>query len=1136
MSTTTGPTAPAATTAAHTLPRPSAEDDVTCVLDIGGMTCAACVNRVEKALVKVNGVSTAVVNLAAETASVTYDPTRVDSTDFTGTLSRAVTKAGYTGTLRRTTAPEAPTSSTPTTDPQADAEAAREAEREATKDAELRSLKRRWQVALTTGLSLMALMYVPIYPDTMDWLMPLIFVIATAVQFWAGADIYRAAWAAAKHRSTNMNTLVALGTGVAYAYSTFVTLWPGLAEQWRMPLHVYFETSLVIIALVLMGRWLEQRARRRTASAIKALVGLAPKTARVVREGVEVDIALDQVVAGDHVRVRPGEKVPVDGVVVDGSSTVDESMVTGESVPVTKNTGDPVIGATLNRSGTLVVEATSVGADSTLAQIVALVEKAQSSKVPMQALADRVAAIFVPAVLLIAAGTFTGWAFFGPETTQMTLAIGTAVAVLIIACPCALGLATPTAVMVGTGRAAELGILIGNSEALETAHRLTAVVLDKTGTITHGRPTVAAVLPHQGWETDELLALVASAEVGSEHPVAEAITAAAREAGLRLSPATGFDAVAGHGITAEVATRAVAVGNAKLMARTGVETAALAEEAGARAAAGQTPMYVAVDGSLAGLVTVADTVKPTSAEAIAQLKALGLEVWMLTGDNEVTAYAIASAVGIDRVVADVLPAEKAAHVTRLREGGHVVGFVGDGINDAPALATADLGIAIGTGTDVAIAASDITLVGGDLRGITAAVALSRRTVRTIKQGLGWAFSYNILLIPVAAGALYWWDRLLLDPVLASAAMAMSSVSVVSNALRLRRFTRPETAEQILHPKLAARIGDYAYLTTIAVIALTLGTAFTVASRSDAASHGMNGLLAWTEGMGMPMRPAMSVMETTETPPVSPHDADLKVTLAPLDDLEPGQPTTLRLTVRENDGEPVTDLVRTHQVWSHLILTRSDLGTFAHIHPRPTGTPGQLEVRATFPTAGTYVAHTEFRRQGQMTDVLDRATLTVPGPSSVDDDAGHQTAPEAAQSGGESRSVTTHGVTVELTGDAVAAATSDFALRFTDAATGRPVTGIRPYLGAAGHVVILRTDGTRFAHAHAETTKDGRPVFATPGTTFGPDLDLHATLPTAGTYRLWGQFRLPDGEVITTPFTVNTADPGSEHGTGNDTEH
>jgi P-type Cu+ transporter len=744
-------------------------------------------------------------------------------------------------------------------------------------------------------------------------------------------------------------------------------------------------------------------------------------------------------------------------------------------------------------------------------------------------LQDRVAAVFVPAVLLIAAGTFTGWAVFGPSATHLTLAIGTAVAVLIIACPCALGLATPTAVMVGTGRAAELGILIGNSEALESAHRLTAVVMDKTGTITHGRPTVAAVVPQHGWDADELLALVASAEVGSEHPVAEAITGVAREAGLALTPASDFAAVAGHGITAHVAGRVVAVGNAKLMHTVGLDVASLAAEADVRASAGQTPMYVAVDGALAGLVSVADTVKESSAEAVAQLEALGLEVWMLTGDNDATARAIASSVGIDRVVADVLPAEKAAQVQRLQEQGHVVGFVGDGINDAPALATADLGIAIGTGTDVAIAASDITLVGGDLRGITAAIALSRRTVRTIKQGLGWAFSYNILLIPVAAGALYWWDRLLLDPVLASAAMAMSSVSVVSNALRLRRFERPETAAAILQPKLSARVGDYAFLATVAAVALTLGSVFTWASRTEAAGHGMNGLLAWTEGMGMPMRPAMSVMETADTPPISARDAGLDVTLAPVGDLTAGRPTTLRLTVRDTEGNPVTDLVRTHQVWSHLIVTRkddADLGTFAHIHPDPTGAPGRLEVTTTFPTPGVYVAHAEFRRQGSMSDVLYRTSLTVPGSSPA------PSTPVVHDN--DVRTATSGGVTVRLTGDAVIGETSgqdsEFALRFTDTATGRPVLGLQPYLGAAGHIVILRSDGTRFAHAHAETTDGrGRPTFATPGSSFGPDLGFHTRFETAGSYRLWGQFRLPDGHVITTAFTVHphtAADPAT----------
>jgi Cu+-exporting ATPase len=791
-------------------------------------------------------------------------------------------------------------------------------------------------------------------------------------------------------------------------------------------------------------------------------------------------------------------------------------MITGEPVPVAKGAGDTVIGATLNRTGTLVLDVTAVGEDSTLAQIIRLVGDAQSGKVPMQKLADRVAAVFVPLVLLVAAGTFTGWAVFGPAQTSLTLAIGTAVAVLIIACPCALGLATPTAVMVGTGRAAELGILVGNPEALETAHRLTAVVLDKTGTITHGRPTLAGIRALHGTE-DELLVLVAAAETGSEHPVGEALVTAARERGLALPGTTAFEAVAGHGIRATVAGLPILVGNAALMQAHGIDTAPLAAEVAERATRAETPMYVATAGRLAGLVSVADTVKAESAEAVAQLKALGLEVWMLTGDNAATAHAIAAAVGIDHVVAEVLPADKAAQVSRLQSAGHVVAMAGDGINDAPALATADLGVAIGTGTDVAIAASDITLVGGDLRGIVAAVALSRRTVTTIRQGLAWAFGYNVLLIPVAAGALYGFDHLLLDPVLASAAMAMSSVSVVTNALRLRRFHRPGSAVEILHPPVRQRVGGWAYLTAVAALALTLGSVFTWASRTDTAERGMNGILAWTEGMGMPMRPAMSVMETTEAPPVDPQHAGLAVSLRPTQPIRPGVPATLEVAIRDaRTGRPIDDLVRTHQVWTHLIITRSDLTTFAHVHPEPTGEPGRLRVRVAFPTPGRYTAHTEFRRQGQMADVLATSTLEVAGPGF------DRQAPAPTH---EVRTATLHGVTVHLTGRAVAGEESDFAFRFTDAATGRPVTGLRPYLGAAGHVAIVKSDGTGFGHRHAETEDSrGRPVFAVPGSSFGPELDLHARLDSPGSYRMWAQFRLADGAVVTAPFVVD-ARPG-----------
>jgi Cu+-exporting ATPase len=787
----------------------------TCTLDIGGMTCASCVRRVEKALSRVDGVQSAEVNLATEVATVSFDPQAVGLSELTAAIARA----GYTGAIRHAVDAQSPSRDEPDASRPVDT----------AHDAQLRDLKRKWQVTLTAGLGLMAVMYLPLSLDTMDWLMPAIFVVATVIQFWAGRGFYAAAWAAAKHGATNMNTLVALGTGVAYGYSAFVTLWPGVAERAGLPLHLYFETSLVIIALILMGRWLELRAKKRTAAAITALVGLAPKTARVIRDGSEQDVPVESVLVGDVVRVRPGEKIPVDGIVVEGASTIDESMLTGESAPVEKAPGDQVIGATINGTGTFLFRATAVGQDTALAQIVRLVEDAQGAKPPMQRLADTVSAWFVPGVLIAATVTFAVWALLGSAADHWTMAIGTAIAVLIIACPCALGLATPTAVMVGTGKAAELGVLIGNGDALEQSRRLTAIVLDKTGTITQGRPAVTRIHTAGHWNAASLLAIVAAAEIGSEHPLGAAIITAAHDRDLALPPVERFTAIPGRGIDATVEGRRVLVGNAALLTDAGIDVTALTGEAAKAAATGQTPMFAAVDAEAAGLIMVADPVKPDSADAVAQLKALGLEVWMLTGDNAATARAVAAAVAVDYVLAEVLPHEKAEQVRALQATGHVVAMVGDSINDAPALASADVGVAVGTGADVAIAASDITLVGGDLRGVVAAIALSRRTVTTIKQGLGWAFAYNTLLIPVAAGALYAWRGILLDPILAAAAMAMSSVSVVSNAQRLRRFRRPASAHEILHPPLRATLSQYSYLITVAAAAIAVGIGLTEAS-------------------------------------------------------------------------------------------------------------------------------------------------------------------------------------------------------------------------------------------------------------------------------------------------------------------
>jgi Cu+-exporting ATPase len=666
---------------------------------------------------------------------------------------------------------------------------------------------------------MMALMYVPLGASA-SFLSPFLLIAASIVQFWAGGSFYRAAWSAARHGSSNMHTLVAVGTSVAYGYSAFVVLWPALAARWGFPPHLYFESAVIVIGLILLGRWLEARARKRTGEAIRALVGLQARTARVIRAGVEEDIPLEAVRVGDEIRVRPGEKVPVDGVIVSGASSLDESMLTGESLPVEKRTGDTVIGATLNRTGSFVFRATRVGADTTLAQIIQLVEEAQGSKAPMQQLADRVSAWFVPAVLVLAALTFTGWMLLGPEP-RLPLALGTAMAVLIIACPCALGLATPTAIMVGTGKAAELGILIRGGDALEQARRIDTVVLDKTGTLTRGKPSVREVWSPRLGE-DELLALAAAAEVGSEHPLGEAIVERARERGLALPEVVDFQAVMGRGVEATIGGQRVAVGNRALVEALGVDVDA--GRADALAAAGATPVYVVRDGELLGVIAVADSLKAESRIAVEQLKTLGLEVWMLTGDHRATAARVAREVGIDHVLAEVLPEEKAAKVRELQAQGRVVAMVGDGINDAPALAQAELGIAIGTGADVAMAASDITLVGGDLRSIVSAIALSRRTVTTIQQGLFWAFGYNVLLVPVAMGLMYPAFGILLSPILSGAAMAMSSVSVVSNALRLRRFRPSTDAHAILRPTWAQRAADAGFLVALAIVALAIGAA------------------------------------------------------------------------------------------------------------------------------------------------------------------------------------------------------------------------------------------------------------------------------------------------------------------------
>ncbi|MBN9151128.1 MAG: heavy metal translocating P-type ATPase [Micrococcales bacterium] len=608
--------------------------------------------------------------------------------------------------------------------------------------------------------------------------------LVTPVMFYTGWPIHRTGWLALSHRTADMNSLITLGTIAAYGYSLVVTFFPAvLPADLR---EVYYEAVGVIITLILLGRLLETRAKAGTGEAIRSLIGLQPRTARVIRGGEELEIRIDEVVAGDVLVVRPGEKLPVDGEVLEGTSAVDESMITGEPIPLTKQTGDTVIGATINQTGSFRYTATKVGAETMLAQIIKLVREAQGSKAPIQRLVDKVSSYFVPAVITIAIWTFVVWALVGPPPAFI-FALVAAVSVLIIACPCALGLATPMSITVGTGKGATNGILIRSAEALETAHKLDTVVLDKTGTITKGAPALTDVLPTGGFVPDELLALVAAVEVSSEHPLAAAIVAGARERGLSLPEATAFDSITGQGVRALVAGREVLVGNARLLSAAGIDPDSLNIVLRRLAGDGKTPILVAVDGHAAGVVGVADTVKEGSAAAVAALQKRGIEVVMMTGDNRDTAAAIAREVGITRVVAEVMPEHKAAEVKRLQAEGKVVGMVGDGINDAPALAQADVGSAIGTGTDVAIESSDITLISGALSGLVTAVDLSRATMRNIRQNLLFAFLYNGVGIPIAAGVLYPAFGLMLSPMIAALAMALSSLSVVANANRLRRF-------------------------------------------------------------------------------------------------------------------------------------------------------------------------------------------------------------------------------------------------------------------------------------------------------------------------------------------------------------
>ena len=767
-------------------------------IPIEGMSCASCVAKIEHGLSEVKGVVQASVNLATEKATVEYLPEITDPAAIQDTIS----SLGYTPVVAEALPLTPPLSrqgrgtdvgALPSLTLSLEGRGMGEGAKEKRKQTAYRALRSRFIVAALLTVPVMILgmsehLGLPISQSVSFWLQ---LVLTTPVQFWAGWQFYRGAYMVARHGSTDMNTLIALGTSAAYGYSLAAIIAPGVFTAAGAAPAVYFDSAAAIVTLILLGRVLEARAKGRTSDAIKRLIGLQARHARVIRDARELDIPIEEVKVGDVVIVRPGEKVPVDGVMLEGDSSLDESMLTGESIPVDKGPGDTVIGATLNRTGSFRFRATGVGADTALARIVRLVEEAQGSKPPIARFVDQIASVFVPIVIGVALLTFGLWFALGPAPS-LTAALLNAVAVLIVACPCALGLATPTSIMVGIGRGAEFGVLIRGGDALEQARALTTVVLDKTGTITKGELSVKEISVHQAgpkgdakgeWTREKVLLYAASAEKGSEHPIGEAIVRAAGAGGVTLVESKNFIAVPGHGIRAVVNGQPIRVGNLRLMEVDGLSITGLETQVERFSQAGLTPMFVSVGSEVVGVIAVADTVKEHSREAVAALRAMALEVVMLTGDNPHTAAAVAKEVGIERVLAEVLPETKAKEVKRLQEEGKRVAMVGDGVNDAPALAQADVGMALGAGTDVAIEAADITLIGSDLRGVATAVRLSRATMRNIKQNLFWAFVYNIVLIPAAA--LGW-----LNPILAAGAMGLSSVSVVSNALRLRFLSPP----------------------------------------------------------------------------------------------------------------------------------------------------------------------------------------------------------------------------------------------------------------------------------------------------------------------------------------------------------
>lgn len=730
---------------------------------IKGMHCASCVRVIEKSLTRTSGVKNAVVNLATEKATVTYDSSQCSEEQ----IAASVAKVGYKVVT--------------------DQEVLSEDQEKIEKATELKKLRNKVAISLFLGI----LILWGSFPGLMNFAPEILknfwmqLLLATPVQFWAGASFYKATIPALKNRTANMDTLVALGTTVAYLYSAFVTFFPNIVMNLGLDPMPYYDVAAIVIGLILLGRYFESRAKGQTSEAIKKLIGLQAKTARVIRNGKELDIPIDQVVTNDVIRVRPGEKIPVDGLLLEGESSIDESMITGESIPVEKQKGDMVVGSTINKTGSFTFKASKIGSDTMLAQIIKLVQEAQGSKAPIQRVADTISSYFVPIVIMLAFATFGIWYVVGPSPALLFALLNT-VAVLIIACPCAMGLATPTAIMVGTGIGAQKGILIRDAESLEIAHKVKTVIFDKTGTLTYGKPEVTDVVTTGQDSKDELLKLAASIEKGSEHSLAEAIVKHAEDKEISTNNVSSFKAIAGYGVEGRIGEKKIVFGNRRLMDRENISIDSYLGQIEELETEGKTVMMLAVNAKLAGLLAVADTVKDSAKDGVDALTRKGIEVVMITGDNQRTAKAIASKLGIKRVLSEVLPNQKEEEVRKIQEEGKVVAMVGDGINDAPALAAADIGIAMGTGTDVAIEAANITLINKDLSSVVSAIELSKKTMRTIRTNLFWAFGYNILLIPVAMGVLYPFGGPLLNPIFASFAMASSSISVVGNSLLLKR--------------------------------------------------------------------------------------------------------------------------------------------------------------------------------------------------------------------------------------------------------------------------------------------------------------------------------------------------------------